>query len=90
MEVAMSLRFIGIDSNTGSGNSPTIWLDDTAHELVIQGWKAAPELLVEVEAVGSTPGHDATIPDYEAVIRIPARMVPVLREACDAAERAEH
>jgi hypothetical protein len=84
----MSLRFIGIDPDTNSGNSPTIWLDDTAHELVIQGWRAGPELLAECEAVGSMPGHSSTVPEHEAVVRIPARMVPALREACDATERA--
>jgi hypothetical protein len=35
------------------------------------------------------PGHAVGIPDGEAVIRIPARMVPMIREACDAIERAQ-
>lgn len=34
------------------------------------------------------PGHAVGIPDDEAVVRIPARMVPMIREACDAVERA--
>lgn len=32
-------------------------------------------------------GHSVGIPAHETVIRIPARMVPILREACDVAER---
>ncbi|MGW4908566.1 hypothetical protein [Streptomyces sp. NPDC004270] len=84
----MTLRFIGIDPNTGTGESPTMWVDDTTNELVIQGWK--PDQALEAEcAAFAVPGHAVGIPDHEAVVRIPARMVPVLREACDAAERAE-
>ncbi|MEY9968470.1 hypothetical protein ABIA33_006554 [Streptacidiphilus sp. MAP12-16] len=86
-EAFMALRFIGIDPDTGTANSPTVWVDEERAELVLQGWKATEELLAQVEAVGSIPGHDTKVPDHEAVIRIPARMVPALREACDAAER---
>lgn len=78
----MALRFIGIDPNTGQGNCPTVWLDEDKAELVLQGWK--PDEATEAECLATGP-----IPDHEAVIRIPARMVPILREACDAAERAE-
>ncbi|MFF8329437.1 hypothetical protein [Rhodococcus qingshengii] len=84
----MTLRFIGIDPNTGTGESPTVWVDDTTNELVIQGWK--PDQALEADcAAFAVPGHAAGIPDHEAVVRIPARMVPFLREACDAVERAE-
>jgi hypothetical protein len=85
----MSLRFVGIDPDTGNANSPTVWVDEDKAELVIQGWKADSTLLAEVESVGSIPGHDTRVPDHEAVIRIPARLVSALREACDAAERAQ-
>ncbi|MEU9792455.1 hypothetical protein AB0E27_17840 [Streptomyces sparsogenes] len=84
----MTLRFIGIDPNTGTGESPTVWVDDSNNELVIQGWKPTPELKARCAAF-EVPGHAAGIPEHEAVVRIPARMVPILRKACDAAERAE-
>ncbi|MER7182925.1 hypothetical protein ABT404_26225 [Streptomyces hyaluromycini] len=84
----MTLRFIGIDPNTGTGESPTVWVDDTTNELVIQGWKLGQALEAECAAF-EVPGHAVGIPDHEAVVRIPARMVPVLRKACDAAERAQ-
>lgn len=84
----MALRFIGIDPNTGTGESPTVWVDDTTHELIIQGWKPGPGLEAECAAF-ELPGHAVGIPDHEAVVRIPARMVPALRKACDAAERAD-
>ncbi|WP_073768499.1 hypothetical protein [Streptomyces sp. CB02923] len=82
----MALRFIGIDPDTGQQGSPTVWVDDEARELVLQGWKPDTRLAAECAAF-AVPGHAPGIPSHEAVIRIPVRMVPVLREACDAAER---
>ncbi|MEV7394365.1 hypothetical protein [Streptomyces sp. NPDC091215] len=84
----MSLQFIGIDPNTGDDESPTVWVDQEKHELVLQGWRPGPELEAECAAF-TVPGHAVGIPDHEAVIRIPARMVPMIREACDAVERTD-
>ena len=84
----MSLRFIGIDPNTGQGESPTVWVDEDKAELVIQGLK--PDAATEAEcAAFQVPGHAIGIPGHEGVVRVPARMVKILREACDAAERAQ-
>ncbi|WP_432041396.1 hypothetical protein [Streptomyces cadmiisoli] len=84
----MSLRFIGIDPNTGQSESPTVWVDEARGELVIQGWK--PDQDTEEECAAFTvPGHAVGIPENEQVVRVPARMVAILREACDAAERAK-
>lgn len=82
----MDLQFIGIDPNTGDGESPTVWVDQDAQELVLQGWKPEAELEAAC-AKFEVPGHAKGIPDHEAVIRIPARMVQMIREACDALER---
>lgn len=79
----MSLRFIGIDPNTGDRESPTVWVDEEKRELVFQGWKPGPDLQAECAAF-EAPGHAVGIPDNEAVIRVPARMIDVIREACDA------
>jgi hypothetical protein len=84
----MALRFIGIDPNTGDGESPTVWVDEDRQELVFQGWKPSAELEAECAAT-EVPGHAQGIPEHEAVIRIPARMVATIREACDAVERAQ-
>jgi hypothetical protein len=84
----VALQFIGIDPNTGDDESPTVWVDQEKQELVLQGWKPAPELEAEC-AKFTVPGHAVGIPEHEAVIRIPARMVPMIREACDAVERAD-
>ncbi len=81
----MTLRFIGIDPETSTGNSPTVWVDESTHEVVIQGWKPGPQLEAECEQF-EVPGHSVGIPADEAVIRIPARLAPALRKACDVAE----
>lgn len=83
----MSLLFIGIDPNTGDHESPTVWVDQEKQELVFQGWKPDPELEAECAAF-EVPGHARGIPEHEAVIRIPARMVSMIREACNAIEHA--
>ncbi len=80
--------FIGIDPNTESNGSPTVWVDQETSDLVIQGWRADRQ--TEAECAGfEVPGHAAGIPAHETVVRIPARTVPILREACDVAERGE-
>ncbi|WP_443071460.1 hypothetical protein [Streptomyces sp. NBC_01465] len=81
----MALTFIGIDPETGGGNCPAVWVDTTTSvepDLIFQGYVADAATLAECE-------QDGPRPDTEAVIRVPARMVPLIREACDAAERAQ-
>ncbi|MFE9853698.1 hypothetical protein ACFYPN_33640 [Streptomyces sp. NPDC005576] len=84
----MSLLFIGIDPSTGDKQSPTVWVDEDSRELVFQGWKPSPELEAEAAAF-TVPGHAVGIPENEAVIRIPANMVDMIREACDVLERTD-
>ncbi|MCX5174470.1 hypothetical protein [Streptomyces virginiae] len=76
----MALRFIGIDPDSDTGQCPTVWVDEDTADVVIQGWKADQALLAQCLETGS-------IPDTEDVVRIPARMVAMLREACDDSER---
>jgi len=76
----MALRFIAKDPNTNGTQCPTAWVDDEAEEIVIQGWKAGEALLAHCRETGP-------IPETEAVVRLPIRMVPALREACDVADR---
>ncbi|MEV7086891.1 hypothetical protein AB0O07_13475 [Streptomyces sp. NPDC093085] len=83
----MSLLFIGIDPATEKDKSPTVWVDLDEQEFVFQGLKPGAELEAKCAAF-ELPGHAKGIPDDEAVIRIPARMVHMIREACDAVERA--
>lgn len=76
----MALLFIAKDPNTNGTQCPTAWVDDEAEEIVVQGWKAGEALLARCRETGS-------IPETEAVVRLPLRMVPALREACDVADR---
>ncbi|MEV7782116.1 hypothetical protein [Kitasatospora sp. NPDC088351] len=71
----------GSASNTGDDECPTVWYDEEAGEIVVQGWKADEKLRAKCLETGS-------IPDTEDVVRLPARMVPILRSACDAADSA--
>jgi hypothetical protein len=77
----MALRFIGIDPDTDGDHCPTVWVDDQTSEIVIQGWKADPDLVEQARAAGP-------LPDTEAVVRIPAPMAQIIREAADAADAA--
>ncbi|MFE0426565.1 hypothetical protein [Streptomyces sp. NPDC058953] len=81
----MTLRFIGVDPDSGQHGSPTVWVDTKKRELVLQGWKPGKKLRARC-AEFEVPGHAPGIPPHEAVIRIPVRMVPMLRKACDVAE----
>ncbi|MGW2371359.1 hypothetical protein [Kitasatospora sp. NPDC001683] len=83
----MSLEFIGIDPNTEKDGSPTVWVEEETADLVFQGETADALLAAEVGGQSWAPDHSAGIPAHESVIRIPARMVPIIRKACDVAER---
>ncbi|MGW5692286.1 hypothetical protein ACWEWX_15285 [Streptomyces asiaticus] len=48
-------------------------------DLIIQGWKADSETEQKCLETGK-------IPATEAVVRVPARMVAAIREACDVAD----
>ncbi|WP_327293013.1 hypothetical protein [Streptomyces sp. NBC_01198] len=84
----MRLRFVGIDPNTGGEGSPTVWVEQESADLVLQGEEADSFLQSLVGSTEWVAGHETGIPAHERVIRIPVRMVAILREACDAAERA--
>jgi hypothetical protein len=83
----MGLRFVGIDPNTGGGGSPTVWVEEGSADLVLQGEEADELLKAQVGGTEWVAGHAAGIPAHETVIRIPARVVSILREACDVAEQ---
>ncbi|WP_328623484.1 MULTISPECIES: hypothetical protein [unclassified Streptomyces] len=76
----MALRFVGKDPDSDTGQCPSVWVDEASGDVLVQGWKAEPAVIAECLEAGD-------IPDTEAVVRLPARMVELLREACDDAER---
>ncbi|GAA4686837.1 hypothetical protein GCM10023347_47850 [Streptomyces chumphonensis] len=85
----MALRFVGMDPNTGGEGSPTVWVEEESADVVLQGEEADELLLALVGSTQWVPGHTLGVPAHERVIRIPARMVPILREACDVAEHRD-
>ncbi|GAA0456105.1 hypothetical protein ACFQ2B_25950 [Streptomyces stramineus] len=82
----MAVEFVGIDPNTDRDHCPTVWADTEAQEILLQGWKPSAETRAECE--GTSPAN-GPVPDSEAIVRIPARMIAMIREACDAVERAQ-
>lgn len=83
----MPVQFIGIDPDSEQGDSPTVWADTDTRELLFQGWTATPEDVARCYSAGTAPGHGIGVPAHETIIRIPARMVPIIRKACDALDR---
>jgi hypothetical protein len=79
------LQYIGVDPSTDDRDSPTVWVDPDTDEIIVQGWKADDALRAKVHD-RPAPRHAPGIPEHEDVVRIPARMVPILRKACDVAE----
>lgn len=75
----MVLRFVGKDPESGDHGSPAVWVDQESKDLVIQGWTADHRTLGESSL-------DVVLPGHESVIRVPKRMVPLLREALRVAE----
>ncbi|MFE3828373.1 hypothetical protein [Streptomyces sp. NPDC059092] len=84
----MDLQFIGIDPETELEGSPTAWVDTDTADIVIQSYTADDATRSEC-AENTAPGHAKAIPAGESVIRIPVRLVPLLRKACDVAEQTE-
>jgi hypothetical protein len=68
-----ALRFIAKDPDSPQGGSPTLWVDQEDGSLVVQGWRVDEATMSQVLATGALPAH-------ETVVRIPARMLPLLEE----------
>jgi hypothetical protein len=74
----MALVFIGIDPNTPGGNCPSVWVDDQTGDMVFQGWEETNEANRAAIAARSP------ILDHERIVRLPARMMSIVREALEA------
>lgn len=77
----MDLEFFGKDPNSEHGECPSVWVDKDTGDLVFQGWDAPEDMLAACRL-------DGAVPEGESVVRLPARMAAVIREAIDAAERS--
>ena len=78
-----NIRFVGIDPETDEDGCPTVWVDTDAEDLLIQSYRADDETTVRCD--GLSPAR-APIPPTETIIRIPLRMLPIIRKACDELE----
>ncbi|MGW0711855.1 hypothetical protein ACWD4G_38875 [Streptomyces sp. NPDC002643] len=76
----MNIRFVGIDPDTDDDGCPTVWVDTDTADLLIQSYKADEESTVRCDEL--SPAR-APIPPTETVIRVPKRMIPIIRKACD-------
>ncbi|MFE3504660.1 hypothetical protein [Kitasatospora sp. NPDC059160] len=84
----MSLEFFGIDPDTEKEGSPTVWADLAQRRLVIQSYTLIGDDFAEVNETEWVAGHRVGVPFHESVISIPESMIPFIRKACDAIERA--
>jgi hypothetical protein len=64
-EIIMALRLLGVDPDSPSGGSPTLYYDEVDDTYVIQGWKIADAALLA----------KLDVPEHESVIRLPRRMM---------------
>ncbi|MCH0542895.1 hypothetical protein I3F58_25720 [Streptomyces sp. MUM 203J] len=76
----MNIRFIGIDPETDEDGCPAVWVDTETKDLLIQSYEADQETSTTCDSLSPAK---APIPPGETVIRIPKRMIPVIRKACD-------
>lgn len=76
----MNIHFVGIDPETDEDGCPTVWVDADAQDLLIQSYQADSATSSTCDAL--SPAR-APIPHGETVIRIPKRMIPIIRKACD-------
>lgn len=74
----MRLRFVGKDPESGDHGCPAVWVDEEKKELVIQGVTADADTTARTALNSPLPAH-------ESVVRLPQRMIPLLREALDGA-----
>ena len=78
----MPLKFLAIDPATHDGGCPAVFVDDETGDLVFQGWTVTdPATLAQA-------AEHSPIADNESLVRLPARMREIIKEAMDAARTA--
>lgn len=73
----MPLRFVGIDPNTNGGNCPSVWVDEETGDLLFQGREVTDSATLS-EIAARSP-----IAENEKIVRLPARMREIVRQASD-------
>jgi hypothetical protein len=74
----MPLRFLAIDPDTNGENCPAVFADEETGDLLFQGHA------VTDSATLADAGTHSPLGDGEFVVRLPARMRAVIREALNA------
>jgi hypothetical protein len=74
-EETMPLKFIGIDPDTPGGGCPSVWVDEVTGDLLFQGGEELDE------ANRSQIAARSPILPNERIVRIPARMRHIVRDA---------
>lgn len=80
----MALLFVGIDPETGDDSCPAAWVDADVKpepDVLFQGWLADEETQDDCRKNSPNLGN-------EAVIRMPYRMIPIIRKACECDTRS--
>lgn len=72
----MALRLIGTDPKTDGKNCPSVWVDEKNGDVVIQAVEITDHATLAQVATNSA------ILDHEKIVRLPAHMRAILREAC--------
>jgi hypothetical protein len=76
LEVTMAIQFHGMDPENPGNNCPAVFRDDAAGDFYFQGATVVnPEILTRIAA-------DSPLLDTESVVKLPARMVEIIMEAC--------
>jgi hypothetical protein len=78
----MTVHFIGIDPDTDTGQCPAVFVDDESGDFLFQG-----DLITDAATLANVATH-SPIATHEAVVRLPARMRTIIREAIDASHGA--
>jgi len=71
----MTLRFVGIDPDTGGDHCPAVFIDEETGDFLLQGWT-----VTDPDTLSAIAGY-SPIADNESVVRLPARMRAIILEA---------
>jgi hypothetical protein len=74
--MSVRLRHVGTDPTSTNNGSPTLWIDEDRHRVVVQGWIADARIRAACLETGPIPGH-------EQVVELPESMMPFLAEVVD-------
>lgn len=73
----MALLCIGIDPETNEDKCPAVFVETDTGDFVLVGWTVTdPETLAEV-------AEHTPVADYETVVRLPARMRDLIKQALE-------